>query len=49
MFVYSDNIKLTYKFLGREIDLLKDKKDLPEGIKSLHHTLLSKKLPTNLS
>jgi len=43
MFVYSDNLELTHKFLGREIDLLKDKKDLHEGIKSLHHTLLSKK------
>ena len=39
MIVYSDNINLAYKFLGRNIDLLKDKVDLSENIKPLHDTL----------
>jgi biotin-[acetyl-CoA-carboxylase] ligase BirA-like protein len=41
MLVYSDNPNLAYNFLGRNIDLLKDKTGLPENIKPLHDTLFS--------
>lgn len=39
MLVYSDNLNLAYKFLGRNINLLKGKTDLPDEVKLLHNTL----------
>jgi len=48
MIVYSDNLKLAHKFLGRNIDLLNEKTELPENIKPLHDTLLPAETPYKL-
>jgi BirA family biotin operon repressor/biotin-[acetyl-CoA-carboxylase] ligase len=39
MLVYSDNSNLAYNFLGRNIEILNDKTELPENIKPLHDNL----------
>jgi biotin-[acetyl-CoA-carboxylase] ligase BirA-like protein len=38
MLVCTDNLKLAHKFLGRNIEILNDKTELPKNIKSLHDT-----------
>jgi hypothetical protein len=41
MLVCTDNLKLAHKFLGRNIEMLNEKTELPENIKPLRYFIFT--------